>query len=133
VDEDNVCVRATQSRLGWPRVNEGVRRFGAASKTSLVPVFRPKLARTLLRYLRTPWWRVVRKSLLYPPIELHGHRGSAWRVIKCVPLVTDFMGRVYIFFPDTDVLLHEYRISLFRIIRPDFAISILPPAYAAPA
>jgi hypothetical protein len=41
-------------------------------------------------------WCVVRKSLLYPPIELHGHRGCAWRVIKCVPLVTDFMGRVYI-------------------------------------
>jgi hypothetical protein len=41
-------------------------------------------------------WCVVRKSLLSPPIELHGHRGSAWRVIKCVPLVTDFMGRVYI-------------------------------------
>jgi hypothetical protein len=40
-------------------------------------------------------WCVVRKPLLYPPIELHGHRGCAWRVIKCVPLVTDFMGRVY--------------------------------------
>jgi hypothetical protein len=40
-------------------------------------------------------WCVIRKSLLYPPIELHGHRGCAWRVIKCAPLVTDFMGRVY--------------------------------------
>jgi hypothetical protein len=39
-------------------------------------------------------WCVVRKSLLYPPIELHGHRGSAWRVFKCVPLVTDLMGSV---------------------------------------
>jgi hypothetical protein len=39
-------------------------------------------------------WFAVRKSLFYPPIELHGHRGSAWRVIKYVPLVTDFMGRV---------------------------------------
>jgi hypothetical protein len=41
-------------------------------------------------------WCVVRKSLLYPPIELHGHRGTAWRVIECVLLVTDYMGRVYI-------------------------------------
>jgi hypothetical protein len=41
-------------------------------------------------------WCVIQKSLVYyPPIELHGHRGCAWRVIKCVPLVTDFMGRVY--------------------------------------
>jgi hypothetical protein len=40
-------------------------------------------------------WCAVRKSLFYPQIELHGHRGSAWRVIKYVPLVTDFMGRVY--------------------------------------
>jgi hypothetical protein len=40
-------------------------------------------------------WCAVRKSLFYPPIELHGHRGSAWRVIKYVPLVTDFMGRVW--------------------------------------
>jgi hypothetical protein len=31
------------------------------------------------------------KSLLYPPIELHGHRGSAWRVIEYVPLVTNFI------------------------------------------
>jgi hypothetical protein len=41
-------------------------------------------------------WFVVQKSLLYFPIELHGHRGSAWRVIKCVPLVKDFMGRLYV-------------------------------------
>jgi hypothetical protein len=32
-------------------------------------------------------WCVVLKYLLYPPIELHGHRGSVWRVIKCVPSV----------------------------------------------
>jgi hypothetical protein len=31
-------------------------------------------------------WCVVQKSLLLPPIELHGHRGNAWWVIKCVPL-----------------------------------------------
>jgi hypothetical protein len=37
---------------------------------------------------------VVRKSVFYPSIELHRHRGSAWRVIKCLPLVTDFIGRV---------------------------------------
>jgi hypothetical protein len=35
---------------------------------------------------------VVRKLLLYPPIELYGHRGCSWRVIKCVPLVTEFVG-----------------------------------------
>jgi hypothetical protein len=40
-------------------------------------------------------WCVVRKSLLYPLIELHGYRGNAWREIKCVPVVTDFMGRGY--------------------------------------
>jgi hypothetical protein len=39
-------------------------------------------------------WCAVRKSLFYPPVEMHGHPGSAWRVIKYVPLVTDFMGRV---------------------------------------
>jgi hypothetical protein len=40
-------------------------------------------------------WCAVRNSLFYPPIELHGHRGSAWQVIiKYVPLVTDFMVRV---------------------------------------
>jgi hypothetical protein len=33
---------------------------------------------------------VVRKSVFYPPIELHGHRGGVWREIKCVPLVTDY-------------------------------------------
>jgi hypothetical protein len=35
-----------------------------------------------------------RKSSFYPQIELNGHRGSVWRVIKCVPQETDFMGRV---------------------------------------
>jgi hypothetical protein len=41
-------------------------------------------------------WCAARKSLLYPPIELYGHhRGSAWRVIRCMPLVTDFVGGVY--------------------------------------
>jgi hypothetical protein len=54
--------------------------------------------------------RVVRKSVLYPPIiDLHGHRGSAWRGIKCVPLVTDIMGRVYILYglpvPDLDSVI----------------------------
>jgi hypothetical protein len=44
-------------------------------------------------------WCAVRKSLFNPSIELHGHRGSAWRVIKYVPLVTDFMGRVYTIAP----------------------------------
>jgi hypothetical protein len=41
-------------------------------------------------------WCAVRKSLFYPPSELHGHHGSAWRVIKSVPLVADFTGRVYV-------------------------------------
>jgi hypothetical protein len=41
-------------------------------------------------------WCAVRKSLFYPPIELHGNVGSTWRVIKSVPLVTDFMGRLCI-------------------------------------
>jgi hypothetical protein len=36
-------------------------------------------------------WCSIRKSLIYPPIELHGHRGSAWRVLKYIPLVTNFM------------------------------------------
>jgi tetrahydromethanopterin S-methyltransferase subunit E len=39
-------------------------------------------------------WCVVHKSLCYPPIELHGHHGSVGRVVKCVMLVTDYMGRV---------------------------------------
>jgi hypothetical protein len=34
-------------------------------------------------------WYVARKSVFYPPIELHGHRGSAWRVIKCLPLASN--------------------------------------------
>jgi hypothetical protein len=41
-------------------------------------------------------WSEIQKSVFYPPIELHGHSASAWRVIKFVPLVTDFMGKVYI-------------------------------------
>jgi hypothetical protein len=41
-------------------------------------------------------WSVVRKSVFYPPIELLGYRGSVRWVMKCVPLVTDFMGRVYV-------------------------------------
>jgi hypothetical protein len=49
-------------------------------------------------------WCAVRNPLFYPPIELHGHRGSAWRVVKYVPLVTDFMGRMYISHR-TDVVL----------------------------
>jgi hypothetical protein len=32
-------------------------------------------------------WCGVRKSVFYPPIELYGHRGTVWRVIKCEPLV----------------------------------------------
>jgi hypothetical protein len=36
-----------------------------------------------------------RKSLFYPQTELNGHRGSVWRVIKCVPQETDLIGRVY--------------------------------------
>jgi hypothetical protein len=31
-------------------------------------------------------------------MEFHGQRGSAWLVFECVPLVTDFMGRVLNFF-----------------------------------
>jgi hypothetical protein len=54
-------------------------------------------------------WCAVRKSLFYPPIELHGHRGSAWRVIKYVPLVTDFMGRVYVF-------VRPFRLSLSMLV-----------------
>jgi hypothetical protein len=49
-------------------------------------------------------WCVVRKSVFYPPIELHGHCSSAWRVIKCVPLVTDFMGRVYVKAPKLKIV-----------------------------
>jgi hypothetical protein len=45
--------------------------------------------------LKNAPWFAVRKSLFCPPIELHGHRGSVWRGIKCVPLLTDFMGRFY--------------------------------------
>jgi hypothetical protein len=37
-------------------------------------------------------WSIVRKSVFYPPSELHGHRGNVRRVIKCVPLVTDSYG-----------------------------------------
>jgi hypothetical protein len=37
------------------------------------------------------------KISILPPIELRGHHGNAWRVInQCVPLVTDFMRRVYL-------------------------------------
>jgi hypothetical protein len=42
-------------------------------------------------------WCAGQTSAFYPLIELHGHRGSVLRVIKCAPLVlTDFMGRVYL-------------------------------------
>jgi hypothetical protein len=45
----------------------------------------------VLTSLNSAPWCVVRKSLLYPPIELLGHRASAWQVMKCVPLVTNFV------------------------------------------
>jgi hypothetical protein len=61
---------------------------GAAHSNWGVPI-------TVLTSMNNAPWCVVRKSLLYPPIELHGHRDSAWRVIKCVPLVTDFMVSVH--------------------------------------
>jgi hypothetical protein len=55
---------------------------------------------------------VVRNSLLSPPIELHGHRGSAWREIEYVPLVTDFMGRVYIY--GHILILHRFELQWGR-------------------
>jgi hypothetical protein len=50
-------------------------------------------------------WFVVRNSVFAPPVELHGHRGSVWRVIKCLPLLPDFMGRVYI---DSEEIIYRY-------------------------
>jgi hypothetical protein len=39
---------------------------------------------------------VVRTSQICPPIDLHRHCGTEWREVECVPLVTDFLGGVYI-------------------------------------
>jgi hypothetical protein len=57
---------------GWSGrgVSEGVRRFGAKSKTSLVHVFRTKFARTLFRYLRTPCVARVTKLFITTTIML---------------------------------------------------------------
>jgi hypothetical protein len=74
--------------------NFGLQNFGR--KSNVCAHNNRSLPIEVLTSMNTAPWCVVRKSLLYPPIELHGHRGCAWRVIKCVPLVTDFMGRVYV-------------------------------------
>jgi hypothetical protein len=47
----------------------------------------------VLTSLSSAAWRLVRKSVFYTPIELHGHRGRAWRVINCLPLVTGLNGK----------------------------------------
>jgi hypothetical protein len=60
--------------------------------------------------INAPWW-VAQKSVFYPPIELHGHRGSVWRVVTCVPLITDFMGRVYMHF-----YAYEYEVQNVAIL-----------------
>ena len=92
---DTTCTQPRMKAcITYTCTNFGMQNFGRKSNVCAhnnrsVPI------EVLTSVSNTPWC-AVRKSLLYPPIELHGHRGSAWRVIKCVPLVTDFMGRVYL-------------------------------------
>jgi hypothetical protein len=78
--------------ITYTSINFGMQDFGRKSNVCAhnnrsVPI-------EVLTSVSSAPWCVVRISLLYPSIELHGHCRCAWRVIKCVPLVTDFMGRV---------------------------------------
>jgi hypothetical protein len=83
------CITSTCTNFGMQ--NMGRKSNVCAHNNWGVPVVE------VLTSVNNAPWCVVPKSLHYPPIELHGHRGSAWRATKCVPLVTDFMGRVYIY------------------------------------
>jgi hypothetical protein len=79
------CITCTCTNFG--QQNMGRKSNVCAHNNWGVPI-------KVLTSLNNAPWCAVRKSLLYPPIELHGHhRGRAWREIKCMPLVTDFMGK----------------------------------------
>jgi hypothetical protein len=70
------CITSTCTNLGPQKM---VRNSNVCAHTNW-----GVLIKVLASVNNAPWC-VVRKSVLYLPVELHGHRGSAWRVIKCVP------------------------------------------------
>jgi hypothetical protein len=81
------CMTCTCTNFGLQ--NRGRKSNVCAHNNWGVPV------KVLMSVNNAPWCDVRKSLLYYPPIELHGHRGSACRLIKRVPFVTDFMGRVW--------------------------------------
>jgi hypothetical protein len=84
--------------------NFGLQNFGRKSNVGAhsnrsVPI-------EVLTLVNNAPWCVVRKSLLYPPIELHGHRGCAWRVIRCVHSSNGLYGKSVQYSRHTAVPVH---------------------------